>query len=185
MGFILWIVLALLASGLLVYLASLRTRRLLPAMELPHGEKLPSTALQKHASWALIVVCVLTAVAAGLVIHFGAQTWWDSDPVRLTVTGVLITALVAYLMFTLTIRALESRDDGAFDERDGAILARSHAGVGGAMMVVVAAWMVALTEAYRETHLVPSYYLYLMFWSCVMTNVIASIAGILLAYRRG
>jgi hypothetical protein len=52
-------------------------------------------------------------------------------------------------------------------------------------MVVVAAWMVALTEAYRETHLVPSYYLYLMFWSCVMTNVIASIAGILLAYRRG
>ena len=185
MGFMLWIILALLAAGLLVYVASLRTRRLLPSLELPDGEKLPRTPLQKHASRALLAVSALTVVAAGLVIHHGPQTWWDSDPVRLTVTGVLIAALVAYLVFTLTVRALESREDGAFDERDGTILARSHAGVGGAMMVVVAAWMVALTEAYRDTHLVPSYYLYLMFWSCVMTNVIASIAGILLAYRRG
>jgi hypothetical protein len=32
--------------------------------------------------------------------------------------------------------------------------------------------------------MVPSYYLYLVFWSLVMTNVIASLAGILLAYRR-
>ena len=52
------------------------------------------------------------------------------------------------------------------------------------MMTVMAAWMIALTEAYLATQLVPSYYLYLVFWSLVMTNVIASIAGILLAYRR-
>jgi hypothetical protein len=184
MSFILWIILAVLVAGLLVYLGSLRTRRLLPEIVLADGEKLPRTPLQKHASWALAVVSLLTVAAAGLVAYHGPEVWWDSDRVRLTVTGILIAALVAYLVFTLVIRALENRDDGAFDERDAAILSRSHAGVGGAMMVVVAAWMIALTEAYRETHLVPSYYLYLMFWSCVMTNVIASIAGILLAYRK-
>ena len=52
------------------------------------------------------------------------------------------------------------------------------------MMVVLAAWMVGLIEAHIETRLVPTYFLYLIFWSCVMTNVIASLAGILLAYRR-
>ncbi|MFC1777956.1 hypothetical protein ACFL3I_11560 [Pseudomonadota bacterium] len=52
------------------------------------------------------------------------------------------------------------------------------------MMVIVAVWMVALTEAFHQTGFIPSYFLYLIFWSAVMTNVIASIAGILLAYRR-
>ncbi len=52
------------------------------------------------------------------------------------------------------------------------------------MMVVMAAWMIGLIEAHIETRLIPSYFLYLVFWSLVMTNVIASLAGILLAYRR-
>ena len=84
----------------------------------------------------------------------------------------------------ISIRALEEAGDGRFDERDGLIMARSCAGVGGAMMVVMAAWMIGLTEAHIETRLVPTYYLYLVFWSLVLTNVIASLAGILLAYRR-
>lgn len=82
------------------------------------------------------------------------------------------------------MRALESRADGSLDERDSAIPSGSHAGVGGAMMAVLAIWMIALTESFQETHLVPSYFLYLIFWTCVMTNVVASIAGILLGYRR-
>lgn len=184
MGFLLWIILAMLVASLLVYLASLRTRSLLPEIELPDGEKLPRTPLQKYATWALVTVTSLTAIAAGLVIHHGPQVWWDSDPVRLMVTAILLAALLVYLIFTLLVRALESRQDGSFDERDTIIFGRSYAGVGGAMMVVIAVWMVALTEAHRETHLMPTYYLYLMFWSCVMTNVITSIAGILLAYRR-
>ena len=114
----------------------------------------------------------------------GPQQWWDSDPVRLTVTSILLAALATYFGCSLRIRQLENRGDGSFDERDGIILGRSCAGVGGAMMVILAAWAVALTEAFIETRLVPSYYLYLVFWSCVMTNVAASLAGILLAYRR-
>jgi hypothetical protein len=172
MGFLFWIITALLIAGLFVYLASVRTRRLLPQIELADG------------GWTLLVVVFLTVTAAGLVAWHGPQVWWDSDPVRLTVTLTLIAALLAYLGFTIGIRALEARDNGSFDERDSTILGRSCAGVGGAMMTILVVWMIVLTETYNATGLIPSYFLYLIFWSAVMTNVIASIAGILLAYRR-
>ena len=184
MGFLVWIIAALLVAGLFVYLASVRTRRFLPPIELAAGEQLPATPLQRYARWTLLVVTLLTATAAGLVAWHGPQAWWDSDPVRLTVTLILIAALLAYLGFTIGIRTLENRDDGSFDERDSTILGRSCAGVGGAMMTILVVWMIVLTETYHATRMVPSYFLYLIFWSAVMTNVIASIAGILLAYRR-
>lgn len=179
---ILWIVLALLVAGAIVFVAALRTRRQLPA--LPEGVELPPTPLQRYAGLALALVVLLTLAAGICVAVFGPQTWWDSDPVRLTVTGLLMAALLVFAVFTGAVRSLDLRADGSFDERDRAILGRACAGVGGAMMAVLAAWMIALTEAFIETHLVPSYYLYLVFWSCVMTNVVASLAGILVAYKR-
>jgi len=182
---LLWIVAALLIAGLVVFVSSLRTRRLVPAIELAAGEVLPRTELQKRAGWTLTAVVLLTGSAAACLVWFGPQRWWDDDAIRLTVTFLLLAALGVYLVFTLSIRALEARHDGAFDERDSAIMSRSCAGVGGAMMVVLAVWMIALVETHIETRLIPSYYLHLIFWSCVMTNVIASVAGILLAYRRG
>ena len=185
MTFILWIVAALLIAGIIIFVSSLATRRRLPPVELAEGETLPKTALQTRATWTLAVVTLLTVVAAVCVAYFGPQVWWDSDAVRLSVTFLLLGALCVYLAFTISVRSLEARGDGAFDERDSAIMSRSCAGVGGAMMVVIAVWMMALVEAHIATRLIPSYFLYLMFWSCVMTNVIASLAGILLAYRRG
>ena len=179
-----WLVAALLIAGGVVFTSSLATRRLLPAIELPDGETLPKTALQRRAEWALFGVVVLCLVAAGMLLYFGAERWWDDDTVRLTFTGLLLAALFVYLAFTIGVRSLAGRDDGTFDERDSAIMGRSCAGVGGAMMGVLAVWMIGLVETFVETRLVPSYFLYLIFWSCVMTNVIASLAGILLAYRR-
>ena len=181
---ILWLVAALLLAGIIVFVSSLATRRRLPPVELADGRPLPKTALQTRATWTLIVVAALTAAAAACVVYFSPQVWWDNDAVRLTVTFLLLAALYVYLVFTIGVRSLEQRGEGAFDERDSLIMSRSCAGVGGAMMVVIAVWMMALTETHIDTHLVPSYFLYLMFWSCVMTNVIASLAGILLAYRR-
>ena len=181
---VLWIIVALLIAGALVFIASLRTRRALPALELPDGESLPKTELQKRAAWALLGAVVLTVGAASLLVYFGAQAWWDVDSIRHTVTALMLGVLLVFLVFTLSVRSLEESGDGRFDERDGLIMGRSCAGVGGAMMVVMAAWMIGLIEAHIETRLVPTYYLYLVFWSLVLTNVIASLAGILLAYRR-
>jgi hypothetical protein len=181
---ILWIFVALLVASLIVYLAALSTRRQLPEIELPPGETLARTPTERAAVLALVITSILSFLAMAIVLYHGAETWWENDTVRLTFTGILLIALLAYLGFTIRIKQLTDRDDGSFDERDQVIMGRSSAGVGGAMMVTVAIWMIALTESHRATHLVPTYYLYLMFWSCVMMNVIASLAGILLAYRR-
>ena len=182
---VLWMIAALLLGGAIVFVSALRTRRSLPAVELPDGETLPKTALQRRAGWTLLVVMLLTAAAAAVLVWFGPQTWWEVDAVRHSVTALLLGGLVVFLVFTLGVRQLETAGDGRLDERDIAIMGRSCAGVGGAMMVVIAAWMIGLIEAYIETRLIPSYFLYLIFWSLVMTNVIASLAGILFAYRRG
>jgi hypothetical protein len=45
--------------------------------------------------------------------------------------------------------------------------------------------MIYLAETFHETHLVPSAYLYAMFWTLLMVSVIASLVGILIGYRRG
>ena len=185
MASIIWIVIALAIIAVLVTLSARRTRQLLPEIELPPGEEMPRAPVQRLAGRALAAVVMLVAVAAAIIIFNGPETWWNDDAVRLTVTAVLLGALGVLLFFSLRVRALQVRDDGAFDERDSVILSRACAGVGGALMTVTAIWMIALTEAYHDTHLVPSYWLNLWFWSVVMTNVVASLAGIVLAYRRG
>jgi peptidoglycan/LPS O-acetylase OafA/YrhL len=185
MASIFWIVIALAIIAMLVSLAARQTRQLLPDIELPPGEEMPRAPVQRLAARSLVAVTVLVVIAAAVIMYYGAETWWTDDAVRLTVTGVLLTALGVLLFFSLRVRALQVRGDGDFDERDGVIMNRACAGVGGAMMTVAAIWMIALTEAYHDTHLVPSYWLTLLFWSLVMTNVVASLAGIVLSYRRG
>lgn len=184
MGLILWSVIALAALSLIAFLAYANTRRRLPRVQLPPGEKMPRTHLQRYAGWTLLEIVFLTALAGGIIVVQGPEAWWEHDRVRLTVTLILLAALGTYLVFSLGVLKLKRRDDGRFDERDGMIFDRAASGVGGAMLLVMSAWMIGLTEFYNDTHLVPSYFLYLIFWSLVMTNVIASIARILLAYRR-
>ena len=184
MGSIVWIVIALAIASIALYAYTVWYRARLPALELPPGEELPATHLQRYAGWTLLEVGFLTALAAAVVVCFGPEAWWTQDGIRITVTLILLVALASYLVFYMAIRKLRARDEALVDERDLVILNRSGAGVGGAMMAVMAAWMIALVEAYNETGMVPSYYLYLVFWSLVMTNVIASLGGILLAYRR-
>ena len=184
MGSIIWIVIALAIVSIAIYVAAVRNRQKEPQIELPPGETLPKTHLQRYAGWTLLEVAFLTLLAAAIVAFHGPEVWWEHDRVRLTVTLILLVALATYLVFFLAIRRLKDRDDGSFDERDSVIMNRSGEVVGGVMMVVMAAWMIALTEAHQDTHLVPTYFLYLIFWSLVMTNVIASLAGIFLAYRR-
>lgn len=184
MGTIVWIVFALAIISLMAYVAYARSRSRLPKIELPGGEKLPRTHMQRYAGWTLLEIGFLTVLAAGIVMVHGPEVWWEHDRVRLTVTLILLAALVTYLVFLMGVKKLKDREDGRFDERDGMILERAASGVGAAMLLVMSAWMIGLTEAYHETHLVPTYFLYLIFWSLVMTNVLASIARILIAYRR-
>jgi len=184
MNVILWALIALGVAFGVVFLAARSAQRRLPAVVLPPGEKMPRTALQQLAGRSLLFCLPLVVAAAGIVTYHGAQVYWDNDQVRLTVTGLLLAALAVFAFYAARVGTWTARDDGRLDERDRAILASAPAGQAPAMLVTLAAWMIGLVETYHGTHLVPSVYLYLIFWSCLMVSLLATFAGILIGYRR-
>ena len=50
------------------------------------------------------------------------------------------------------------------------------------MIVTLAAWSIALVETSQPTHMIPSVFLYLIFWSCIMVSVLALLSGVVLGY---
>ena len=92
--------------------------------------------------------------------------------------------LVAFAIYNGRVWRWTARDDGPLDERDRVILAAAPAGQAPAMIVTLAAWTIALTETYRSTQLIPSVFLYLIFWSLLMVSVLGLLAGVVMGYRR-
>jgi hypothetical protein len=180
---VLWIILALAAAAIWSYLTIRRTQRVLKPIGLPDGEPLPTTALQRVTWQALIPTALCTVASAVIVGNYGVLTVWDNDQVRLVVTLVNIAALGGYTYWIARVRAWMIRDD-TLDERDRAIIAAAPAGQAPAMMVAMAAWLLYLTETFHTTHLVPSAYLYAMFWTVLLTSVLAALLGVLVSYRR-
>jgi hypothetical protein len=180
----LWIVIAIGAAFAASLIMVRRAQRVLPPIVLPAGEKMPTTALQRLAWQCLGPVLVLTLAAAAMVAYHGVDVWWSNDHVRLTATGLLLAALGVFTYWIARVRMWLMRDDGTLDERDRGILSAAPAGQAPAMMVTLAAWMISLTETYQATHLVPSAFLYLIFWSLLMVSILASLVGILVGYRR-
>ena len=184
MKVILFSVIALGAAFVVFFIAVRRAQRRLPPIVLAPGEKLPTTPLQRLAQRCLVLILLPTLAAAAVVVYHGVQVWWDSDPVRLTATGLLLLALGVFAAYGVRIGIWTARDDGTLDERDRAILASAPAGQAPAMLVTLAAWMIGLIEAYHGAGAVPSLFLYLIFWSCLMVSVLALLAGVVIGYRR-
>ncbi len=183
MSLILWTIIVLAVAGGWSYVTIRRTQRILTPVALPDGEHLPMTAMQKVAWQALIPTLLFTLASAAIVAYHGVITVWDNDQVRLLVTVLNIAALGGYTYFITRVRAWMIRDD-TLDERDRAILAAAPAGQGPAMMVAMAAWLIYLIETFHATHLVPSAYLYAMFWTVLLASVVAGLLGVLVGYRR-
>lgn len=181
---ILWLVVALGATAALVYLAARRARRLQPPLELPPGESLPSTPLQRLARLGLALTLICFSVAAGIVIAYGPQVYWDDDQVRLTAMGFMLAGLAAFAFVGARAGLWMKTDDGQLDERDRAILSGASSGQSGAILVTLAVWQIALAETFRAAGAVPIVFLYLMFWSCMMMTILAWLSGIVIGYRR-
>lgn len=184
MHMILSIIVAIAVASGVSYVVVRRAQSRIPPLELAPGETMPATALQRLARTTLILTSLLTSVAAAIVVRHGAQAFFDNDQVRLTVTGLLIAALAVFTVYMSRVVRWTARDDGTLDERDRAILAGASAGQAPAMLVTLAAWMIGLVETYRSTHLIPSVFLYLIFWSCIVVSVLSLLAGVALGYRR-
>lgn len=184
MQVVLWIVLAIVVALAWSFITVRRTQLMLKHVAVPSGEPMPMTVVQRVVWQALVPTLLLVFAAAATVAYHGVIAVWDNDDVRIFVTLLLLAALGGYTYYITRLRTWLIRDDGTLDERDRAILAAAPAGQAPAMMVAMAAWMIYLVEAYHETHLVPSAYLYAMFWTLLMVSVIASLVGILIGYRR-
>ena len=131
-----------------------------------------------------MLTAIATLAAAAVVVRHGVAAYWDDDAVRLTTTVPLLAGLAVFTVCIARVRIWMIRNHGTLGERDRAILASAPAGQAPAMLVALAAWMIALTEAYQPSHLVPSASLYLRFWSLLMVSILGVLAGVLLGYRR-
>ncbi len=184
MTLVLWTVAALAAGLLVIVLAARHSLKGRPPLVLASGERLPSTPLQRLARWCIAVGMLFSAAAAALVVGFGPLTFYDDDRVRLTVTLLLLAAVLVFAFFSIRVRHWIAREDAALDERDHGIFVRAPATQSVAVLVTLAVWLVALQETFLNTRLVPMVYLYLVFWSCLVVNLLALPVGVLLGYRR-
>ena len=180
----LWIPATLLVAFAVLAFTLRASRRALPALMLPEGETLPSTPVQRLAGRTLAGVSLFAVAAAAVVARHGLETTWDQDVTRWTVTGLLMAGLGIFTVYMTRVSRWMAADTSPCDERDRAIIATAGGGQAPAILVTLAAWMIALTERYHVTHLVPSAALYAIFWSCIMVSIMALLAGVVIGYRR-
>jgi len=182
MTVLIWGVLAIAAGFLVLWIAGLRTMPKVPP--LPEGVDLPATPMQRSAQWSLIVGLVFAAAAAFVLIGNGADTTYDDDKIRMLFTLLVLIAIVVPGVATIQLKGRAKTESASMDERDLTILEGAPAMQALATLVTLAVWVVGLGEQFRDAGAVPVFYLYLMFWSCLLMYVIGLPVGILVGYRR-
>jgi hypothetical protein len=135
--------------------------------------------LQKRSWWGLGVGLAF-AIAFVLVFIFmgGIQTFDEDQTFRIIIDLLWIGGLVA----NLAIVNLPLRQPNMVDERDRLIADRAPRIQWLAVVFTLVAWVIALNEVYRETNLIPSAFLYVMFMSVLIVSTLAQSLGILIGY---
>ncbi len=118
-----------------------------------------------------------------ILIDRGAAAYWDNDSLRLTVVGIFIAGLFAYTGTLLM--PLIKRNMQQLDERDRMALSKAGAVQSGIVLIALAGWLIVLTERFREQGAIPVVYLYLIFGSIVLVNLMGQSLGILFGYWMG
>jgi hypothetical protein len=183
MSIVLWGVLALVGGFFVLWIVARRARP--SGAPLPPDTDFPATPLQRVSRWSLALGLLLALAAAALVVVSGAEATFESDALRLTFTTLLLGVLGILAAASIWLKGQVVRPDGALDERDKAILGRAPAMQAAAMMVTLAIWIIGLAEHFHDVGAVPVFYLYLVFWSCAVVNLLGLPVGVLVEYRRG
>ena len=143
----------------------------------------PMPALQKRAWWGLAVMLATLAIITVILMNQGAAAYWEDDSLRLTVVGIFMAGLFGYVVTLLAPLIRGNRHK--LDERDRMVLSRAGAVQSGLVLIALAGWLITLTERFREQGAIPVVYLYLLFGSIVLINLIGQSLGILLGYLIG
>jgi hypothetical protein len=138
--------------------------------------------LQKRALYSLVIGLVLAIALIAVFIAKGDVTTFDEDPgFRLIVYALWIAAPLAYLI----IVNLTPRKPSQIDERDKLIMGKAPKTQLLAVIFSLAAWIIVLTEVYRDQGQVPVVFLTLIFISTLIVSTLAQSLGILIGYWRG
>jgi hypothetical protein len=184
-----WLPIGLLAIvGLGVVAVALLVRSLPQRVKLSPEERAemaatPMPPLQKRAWWGLLVTAGTLAVITAILMNRGAAAYWDNDNLRLTVVGIFVAGLFVYVG-TLLLPLIKG-DMRQLDERDRIVLSKAGTVQSAVVLLALAAWLITLTERFREQGAIPVVYLYLIFGSVVLVNLLGQSLGILVGYWMG
>jgi len=137
--------------------------------------------LQKRAWWGLGVGLAFAIAFVLAFVLMGGISTFDADPTFRIIIDIL---WVGGLVANLIILNLTLRKPGIVDERDRMIMDRAPRIQWLAVVFTLVAWVIALTEAYHETHLMPTVYLFVMFMSVLIVSTLAQCLGIVIGYWR-
>lgn len=158
----------------------------MPAVPGSAGGPLPATALQRASRWSLGIALVPALASVVVVGVFGPGRLASESALRLGTSFLVVVALVAAGGGAWWVVRQARRGDGVgLDERDHAILERARAVQSPATILTLGLWTIVLTERFWVAADVPVIYLQLVFWSCVLINLLALPAGVLVGYRKG
>jgi hypothetical protein len=137
--------------------------------------------LQKRALFSFITGFVLVSALIIVLVIQGDITAFDRDQnVRYFMYAVLIGVPLIYgILCDLTLRKPKQ-----VDERDRLIIERSSRTQWLAVIFLLVAWTLALTEIYHDERQVPVAFLTLIFVSALIISPLAQSLGILLGYWR-
>jgi hypothetical protein len=182
MSVLLWAVLALAAGLAALWIAG---RRVMPKPPpLPDDIELPATPMQKTARWSLAGGAVLAVAATALLVVYGPDYVYDTDNVRMVFTLLVLGSILIPGVATIQLHRKAKSSLEQLDERDRAILERAPGIQALATLVNLAVWVIGLSERFHDAGAVPMFYIYLLFWSCLVMYVFGLPVGILIGYRK-
>jgi hypothetical protein len=146
-------------------------------------EGLPMTPLQKRAWWDLAIGVGTSIAIVSIFIYRSPTEYFDNTSMRLTVTALFLSALVAHSVLLFTFRQDWFRKGYQLDERDKLILSRAPQVQSVSVIFALVIWAIALTEAYRDEGGIPIVFPTLIFGSILIVNMLAYTIGILVGYR--
>ena len=138
--------------------------------------------LQKRALYSLVIGVVFAIALIMVFVAKGDVTTFDEDlGFRAIVYALWIGVPLAYLI----VVNLTLRKPGQVDERDRLIMERAPRIQFLAVLFSLIAWVIVLTEVFRDQGQVPVIYLTLIMISTLIIGTIAQSLGILIGYWRG
>jgi hypothetical protein len=148
------------------------------------AEPLPPTPLQHAAWWSLGLGILFSGGAAAVWASVGVEQAMLDPAHRIASELLAIAAIIAAAGGVMRLVSAGWRGAAGLDERDRSILDRAPAVQSVATILALAVWTVVLTERFVGVGTVPLAYVPIVFWSCLLVNLLALPVGVLAGYRK-